>query len=146
VNAIKPISISLGVALHDLLHLEQDHQHLADLRRRVKTHIVDSVQSSVDVCNLLTQLAEYVAEHFTLEEEIMRRMHYPHIDEHKEEHWRVTQRLTEVVYDFEIGKDGILDEVVSFLDQWLEIQSTCMDRKLLAYLQAELGLTTIVDA
>ena len=138
-NAINPTPMVGGVSLHDLLKLEQDHQYLADLRQRIKIHIIDRIANTLDISNMLTQLAEYVAEHFTLEEEIMRRMHYPHIDEHKQEHWRVTQRLTEVVYDFEMGRVGICEELSAFLDEWLEIQSTCMDRELMSYIQTELG-------
>jgi hemerythrin len=70
---------------------------------------------------LFAFLAEYALEHFELEERFMRRLGYPRLVQHMEEHVRLRRQLASLVpqWNTEGASQGVLLALVGFLSSWL---------------------------
>ncbi len=84
---------------------------------------------------ILHQLKEYTQYHFKAEEEKMIDANYPFLEEHKKEHRKLIQMLTDRMKDYEKGSMEVSVDTFKFLKQWLfdHIQGT--DRKYTSYLK-----------
>lgn len=68
---------------------------------------------------ILMSLLEYTNEHFSSEEELMTRIHYPGIDEHRKEHVAFRSRLEELHSEFKGAETGITVDLMLFLKDWV---------------------------
>ena len=116
--------------------LDADHQHLFAILDNLHDLIVRGEATNSVISDILSELAEYVYEHFTHEERMMARTHFPARQRHESEHARLTQSLSEIIYHFERGATEISGEVLAFLRNWLQSHTTSLDMDLARYLRA----------
>ena len=110
----------------DLIWQDTQHQILFELIEELKSH-----SASPEIFTKLTNFAE---NHFTLEEEYMRQLHYPNIEKHIAAHDRFRSELqvmTQNPSEFDIQ----MRETISiFLKEWLTRHIFGIDKDLEAFI------------
>ena len=76
-------------------------------------------------------LIRYTETHFAQEEVLMKKHHYPRLDEHHELHRRLTQRVMEISKDREYI---FSDKIWEFLESWLVKHILVADKAFATYL------------
>jgi len=81
---------------------------------------------------LFAFLAEYALEHFDLEERTMRKLGYPRLAQHMEEHVRFRRQLASLVpqWNTEGASPAVLMALVGFLSSWLADHVTGSDQQI----------------
>ena len=105
--------------------LDQDHQRLL--------HLINNFQTAAHyntgerfVRQALDELIDYTKTHFAREEQLMQENGYPDFEVHKLQHEQMIAKVGEEVERFERDPDGSVEELLSFLKEWLihHIQGT----------------------
>ena len=81
---------------------------------------------------LFAFLAEYALDHFALEERFMRKLGYPRLAEHMEEHVRFRRQLASLVpqWNTEGASQAVLMALAGFLSAWLTDHVTGSDQRI----------------
>lgn len=85
---------------------------------------------------ILKRVVAYTREHFSDEEGMMIRAHYPDFVSHKALHDKLTGEVVAIVKDFEAGKVVLSMKLLDFLSKWLQSHIVGCDKKYTVYLQA----------
>jgi len=120
---------SVGVGL-----LDKQHKHLFKFTnelyegcRRGETvarkHFIETLHATVD----------YVAVHFSTEERIMDKIHYPDAVRHKKQHTDFVKKVMAAQKELEEGKNGVAVEFVYFLKEWTVSHIAVYDKIFAAY-------------
>lgn len=102
----------------------QDKQH------QVLFELIDQINSSTLDISIFHRLHDYAENHFLLEEEYMRLLDYPEIDEHIEAHDKFRLELDSMMQGFHSYDDVFRRALSEFLSQWLEAHVLEIDKKL----------------
>lgn len=70
--------------------------------------------------SLFQSLIVYTEQHFSFEENLMRRSRYPELNVHIEEHRALTRKAHELQDKFRAGRVAISMQLTSFLKEWLQ--------------------------
>ncbi len=114
-------------------HKQIDQQH-RKLMEMVNTLIELSRETRVDEAQyLLTliELDEYIHQHFSTEEQLMKMVNYPDLAAHQAQHIALSDRASELIVRHDINQ---LNQAVTFLKQWLNQHILIEDQKLKNYL------------
>lgn len=114
--------------------IDDQHRSLFELLDQLR--LAADEQRTMLAAYAITRLKHYVREHFQTEEDVMRRCHYPQLDEHIGEHEKFRNKLVEFQ-----GKAVLLDisaEMVDFLIDWLVNHVTKSDMRFVPYLATAL--------
>ena len=84
--------------------------------------------------SLLAFLADYVDEHFQMEEERMAATGYPGIEGHRAIHDGMRRDVASLVERFEVNSQTLNEEVLDFLMDWLVKHINGEDRRLARHL------------
>lgn len=107
--------LSVGVKAFD-----QEHMKLISLINELH----DSMQSGKgkDILgSVLNKLVDYTATHFDREEAEFKRLGYPHLRAHQQQHEKLKQKVGEFRNRLSIGYNGLITiEMLRFLKAWLE--------------------------
>jgi len=71
-----------------------------------------------NVSSALTELTNYVSEHFLLEERLLQENGYPDLLEHSRKHTLYSNRIAELCSDSLHGKSEVPAELLVFLTDW----------------------------
>jgi hemerythrin len=119
---------------YGLAEIDDDHKKLVNLINE----LYDALESGSghDVLGrVLDGLIHYVSYHFSHEEGIYLRAHYPDYEAHKKEHEALTLWVMDVNAKFRAGKEEPLPlEVLEFLKTWLYSHIMNSDKKFGLYL------------
>ena len=113
--------------------IDEDHRLLI----RIVNQLHEAIETRADrstIGDLLGRLAEYTADHFAEEEQIMRRVRYPHTDQHVQQHGALLDRLGELFHQFELGNIDVTPRTTEFLSDWVLTHLKSQDRDLGIYL------------
>lgn len=98
--------------------LDRQHQKLLTLCRRAVASLgAAPISANAELHDILNELAAYVAEHFRVEEALLRRHGFPQMAEHEAEHLAYRARLTEILYDATLGRADN-EQLASYLTEW----------------------------
>lgn len=91
-----------------------------------------------DVRRVLDTLTDYVASHFAMEEDLMRREGYDAdaVRRHVAEHHSLTARTREQVLAYRAGELDSVEPLVGFLQQWLTHHISEVDGLLAAHVRS----------
>jgi hemerythrin-like metal-binding protein len=119
-------SYSVGVKAFD-----EDHKQLISFVNKLHISLVTG-ESAAAMGVILKGLVDYTLVHFRREEELMHKLSYPGIIEHKKEHAGLVKQVSEFLERFESGKTSFSIELMGFLRDWLinHIQKTDMNYKI----------------
>lgn len=111
--------------------IDGDHRKLIDMVNRL--HVVMQEGRGKEVLGkVLHNLIVYTQEHFTREEDLMRRLQYDNIDAHKREHEKLLQQVLDMHQKFETGTITLSVQLLHFLRDWLIEHIGEADKKLAA--------------
>jgi hemerythrin len=116
--------------------IDNDHQMLVNIANNL-AHAAQTGAKPEVVGAALSHLAKYVETHFRREEELFMDSHYPHKEKHLKNHQDIEQLLHgfQAVYAKDPGAVN-MDELLSFLREWL-IKHICkMDKGYASYVKA----------
>lgn len=107
--------------------LDEDHKILLNMIRHC-SEIAGNGKNSVEIGRVLADLHGYVGDHFDREESVMAACGYPYLENHKEVHTRLKNRVEELLEGSTFDKDkAIADEVFRFLKDFFENHILGMD-------------------
>ena len=86
------------------------------------------------LANILAEISLYARFHFRSEENIMRDMHYPHLEEHQLEHYNLIEVLSNKILALELGHFSP-EDIEAFLVHWFIEHTAHDDRKIVEYLK-----------
>ena len=105
-------TFSVGVEL-----LDEQHKKLIKMLNTMIEAPGTDVGSEI-VSTVLTQMQEYTAEHFSLEEEYMIKYGYVNYDQHKAEHKQYLKRMAMLCVETMQQKKAVPTEILEFLNSW----------------------------
>lgn len=112
-----------------------------DLQHRSLVSIANQLHDAIEqekadqtIDWILQELLLYTKMHFQTEEQYMRRYEYKESARHQQEHGEMLKAMRRFKRKLKAGDDGVADEVMAFLRDWLGHHLTGPDRALgLAY-------------
>lgn len=111
-----------SVSQHD-----EEHKHLFGLLNGLHASVGMGERGSIG--SALDGLIAYVAQHFAAEEENMRKVGYPLLDQHLVEHEKLVKTCVTLQQQFHAGATEITEETTAFLRDWLKQHIPHVDRK-----------------
>lgn len=116
-------SFSVGVAL-----IDEQHKELVNLTNDLYGVCDKGEVAAREMFYLaVKKAAAYVRYHFSTEEQIMERVEYPKLQEHKQEHASFAQEVLDNVKKLEEGKFIMPIQFVNFLRDWILTHIAVMD-------------------
>lgn len=110
-----------------------------DAEHRVLVKYAEDFQKAVNenagheaIARLFDRLLEYTTSHFAREEALMQKREYPHMEEHVNEHRRITREVMELNRDKRYVFPASVD---SFLEDWIINHINQTDRQYVEYLK-----------
>ena len=123
--------ISVGIE-----EIDAQHRVLVDLLNEIHEAIQQG--RTIEVTKgIVERLDEYTRVHFAVEESLMRILHYPDYERHKEEHDKLIAQLTDLHSKLEKGKGAIGFELAFFLKSWLTKHIMEGDKRYVAHFLAQ---------
>ena len=98
--------------------VDEQHKVLVDLLNQLHRAIVERHGKATSQ-EILNQLADYTRTHFLLEESIMRVLHYPGLEIHKQQHEDLIKQIQELQRKIDEEGATITFELLHFLKMWL---------------------------
>jgi hemerythrin len=121
---------SVGVAL-----IDEQHKKLVDITNDLFRACQSGDEKAREFFRATTHTAvDYVKFHFSTEEQVMERIHYPGMAEHKSQHADFVKEVLANVKNFEEGRKFVPNQFVRFLRDWVLTHIAVTDTKLGAYL------------
>jgi hemerythrin-like metal-binding protein len=100
------------------VRVDNQHKHLVELINELFNHL-NSKDKDEKLKLIFTELYEYTANHFLMEEEIMQEHKYTGFLDHKEEHIKFVATVKEFKDRYFKGQAKINFELLNFLKDWL---------------------------
>jgi hemerythrin len=117
-----PEEFGTSVSQHD-----EEHKHLFGLLNGLHASVATGERGSIG--RSLDGLIAFVAQHFEAEEENMRKVKYPALDQHCLEHEKLVKTCVGLQQQFHAGQAEITEETTAFLRDWLKEHIPHVDRK-----------------
>ena len=114
--------------------IDAEHRCLIAIINRLAAAISDEVDDDL-VGTTLCELSAYTSSHFEHEEREMQRLYYSGYLRHKGQHEAFIQRLSDLVFSFEVRNEGLKRETLAMLTEWLIEHIGIEDRKLVQVLR-----------
>lgn len=108
-------SDELSVGIEEI---DAQHKVLVDLLNQAH-EAIQQRQGAEANRDVVQRLGEYTRVHFAVEESLMRILHYPDYERHKEEHDKLIAQLAGLRGKLDSGKGSISFELAHFLKVWL---------------------------
>lgn len=98
-----------------------DNQHkklLAQINKIVESLVFGVDQKKLE--DIIAFFDEYINEHFSYEEEYMKKINYPHLEEHKKMHQDFINNYIKFKSEFnkDIDKEKIIFEIENYIGKW----------------------------
>jgi hemerythrin len=122
-------SDELSVGIEEI---DDQHKELVALVNEMHRAIHER-HGSEAVHGILERLADYTRIHFAVEESLMRILHYPDYEAHREQHRELINHMRELREKVATGKTAIGFELMHFLKVWLTRHIMASDKEYGAY-------------
>ncbi len=118
----------LPIKTSDLIWQDTQHQTLFDLIEQIK-----EVPFNPDV---FQQLRLYTEHHFVIEENYMKALSYPGLEEHITAHNRFREEMAAMIDTDPSISPALQNSLSDFLYKWLKLHVLGIDKELEAFIQA----------
>ncbi len=99
-------------------HIDDEHKELIGLIQALETLAGAADHETLE--RILSTLSEYTKRHFLSEETMMKKMEYPKLIEHRNQHRAFIHKVSEFEVQFQSNKAAELsDEILKYLWTWL---------------------------
>jgi hemerythrin len=78
---------------------------------------------------VLNEMVDYTRTHFTTEEKLLEKYHYPKLAEQKQEHALFVQKVSEMQQKMQSGSLSLSIEAITFLKDWLNHHISGSDKE-----------------
>jgi len=113
----------------DIPVIDAQHKQLFRFNEELQNAMAKGIKVS-SINTLLTQIKQYAARHFVMEEKYMEDSNYPEIQEQKDAHAAFVTRFSEIQEEF--NKQGItptlVDQIHNELIKWINEHITGLDQ------------------
>lgn len=116
--------------------IDEDHRHLFDLLDRLHQDM-STGQINQETQSIVDALREYAEAHFSREEELMRKISYPHYAVHKAEHDRFLSEVCALQSRMARGARTAQLDIDQFLAAWLREHVLVRDMALAASIRGQ---------
>jgi len=116
--------------------IDEQHKKLINLINHLDA-AVGKGQGSAMQGDLIMELAEYLMDHFGMEEALMDKYGYPQYDAHLQIHHSFTRKVKEFRDDIAAGSLSVSEEALVFLGDWLINHIQATDKLLGDYLREQ---------
>lgn len=133
--------LQLGIPIIDMQHLWLIKliAELEAAERDREIHPVDDSEVQKRFQAAITEVQNYVAEHFSTEEALMQEFHFPGFPSHVRQHQEFAESVSARINEAESGNSQALHNLVSDLKQWLIAHIAVEDRRIYYFLRRRLG-------
>lgn len=117
---------------------EFDNQH--KILFAIVNEVFDNIfqeQNKDATGKVLARLLDYTVEHFTNEEELMRKLGYPNYESHKKQHEFLSSRIKEIYLKFKTEDVTVNEETLSFLVKWVLHHIARVDKDYVPFLKSK---------
>lgn len=119
----------------DIKVVDDQHRKLVDLINGLIDLEADEASSEA-IPQALEELADYIEIHFQTEEEMMKAVDFPALDEHHKQHAEFVKKTIQFNHDYRVGEANLGVEMLIFLSTWLIDHIKGEDPKFVPYLKA----------
>lgn len=122
--------------------VDDEHRHLFEIIKGTNDVINAAYLHDKydEIMRLLSELKDYTESHFHDEEELMLRINYPHINSQKHAHSAFIEKLVNInlseLDNIDDNQDEYLNELITFLLQWLSNHILGSDKKIGEYIKS----------
>ncbi len=116
---------SLSVKIESI---DKEHKKLINMLNEFYDNIISKTNEE-NISELIAKMKEYTIFHFTNEESHLKKHKYPKYEEHKKEHEKFIEKVTDMENRFTKGELILSLEVTSFLKDWLQNHIMVSDQK-----------------
>ena len=122
--------------------VDDEHRHLFEIIKETNDVINAAYLHDKydEIMRLLAELKDYTESHFHDEEELMSRINYPHINSQKHAHSAFIEKLVNINFseldNIDNNQDEYLNELITFLLQWLSNHILGSDKKIGEYIKS----------
>ncbi|MBE9568277.1 MAG: hemerythrin family protein [Proteobacteria bacterium] len=113
--------------------IDQQHKKLLNLINQLQTAVDYSTGEQFER-DALDELVDYTKTHFTYEEGLMRDNDYPGFVEHKLQHEKMFDKVSEVLAKYEEDSDTAMSNAADYLKDWLIKHINGTDKEYSSYL------------
>ena len=99
-------------------NIDSQHRRLIDLINELAQAKEDKKDSQIHG-KILTELVAYTQTHFKEEEDFMKEINYPGLQEHEAQHKILINQVIDVLQNYKRGYTDISDKVLYILNSWL---------------------------
>lgn len=122
--------------------VDDEHRHLFEIIKETNDVINAAYLHDKydEIMRLLAELKDYTESHFHDEEELMLRINYPNINSQKHAHSAFIEKLVNInlseLDNIDDNQDEYLNELITFLLQWLSNHILGSDKKIGEYIKS----------
>lgn len=110
--------------------IDDDHRGLVTCLDDLFTACA-AAQGPAVLKDILNRLMQYAREHFSREEDIMRKVGYPDLEDHRAMHAELVTELDDIIEQFDIDNSHELsNKTLQFLEDWLVHHILIEDKKI----------------
>lgn len=116
--------------------IDQQHKELFEIGRKLDELVKTRSHSDnfSDIILAVTELLSYTTEHFNSEEEYMQSIKYPGLEEHRIQHRKMIDYITQIdIANIHMTQHKTLESLVEFLGQWITNHILDVDQKYSEY-------------
>jgi hemerythrin len=125
-------NLSVGIEL-----IDNQHKNLITLTNQLYQACTrGGDKREVAFKDVMSGMVNYVRIHFTTEQELFKRINYPHHAEHKREHDNLTVKVIEASQEYAEGKKTVANDFARYLKDWI-LSHIAHSDKLFAYYIAD---------
>jgi len=132
--ALKLIEWTTDYAVN-IPEIDGEHQNLFAMINRLHEALLNG-QGTQLLSALLTELTQYVQEHFSHEETLMVASHYPALEAHLQQHRALQRKVRTLVERLARGEVTMTIELTLFLSEWIRKHTMTTDRRFGDFLNA----------
>jgi len=114
--------------------IDEQHQKLFALTNELIDHSDAEARSEI-INETLYELLQYIDVHFRDEEEMLQKINYPKLEEHKKIHRSFTKKIAMFCHDVVKGKSKVAEHLLEYLIAWLSQHTSVDDQDYKRYLQ-----------
>ena len=115
--------------------IDSEHQRLFVLADKMQQAMLKGKGKAV-LTDLLAQLVDYTQYHFTHEEQLMGRVHYPEYEQHKRQHEDLRVKVRAMQDRAASGEATMTIEVMQFFMDWLKQHTATSDSQIGKFIKA----------
>ena len=106
--------------------IDRQHQKLFAITNK----LIDKYESDSEECyDVLSDLVEYLSEHFKTEQVVMMKLRFWAYEKHIKDHQRFIDKIEDFIKKYQNGQVCLTTEILTFLRDWIFSHTTKEDLK-----------------